>query len=120
METQHNMKVKRVKKYRLPLLAAILFCLAVRGNAFAGNKMYSLADTAIKSGYAPVNGLKLYYEIHGAGEPLILLHGGVGASEMFAPILPALSKNRQVIAVDLQAHGRTADIDRPLSYEAMA
>jgi pimeloyl-ACP methyl ester carboxylesterase len=76
--------------------------------------------TAVKSGYAPVNGLKLYYEIHGAGEPLILLHGGVGATEMFSDILPLLSRNRRVIGVDLQAHGRTADIDRPLSMEAMA
>jgi pimeloyl-ACP methyl ester carboxylesterase len=75
---------------------------------------------APKTGYAPVNGLKLYYEIHGAGQPLILLHGGVGATEMFAPILPSLSSNRQIIAVDLQAHGRTADIDRPLSLETMA
>ena len=76
--------------------------------------------TPAKGGYAPVNGLKLYYEIHGTGEPLILLHGGVGATDMFAEILPALSKARRVIAVDLQAHGRTADIDRPLSLEAMA
>ena len=76
--------------------------------------------TPVKTGYAPVNGLKLYYEIHGTGEPLILLHGGVGATDMFAEILPALSKARRVIAVDLQAHGRTADIDRPLSLEAMA
>ena len=75
---------------------------------------------AVKTGYAPVNGLKLYYEIHGAGPPTILLHGGVGATDMFAEILPALSKARRVIAVDLQAHGRTADIDRPLSLEAMA
>ena len=67
-----------------------------------------------------MNGLQLYYEIHGAGRPLILLHGGLGSSSMFADILPALSQNRQVIAVDLQAHGRTADIDRPLRYEAMA
>jgi pimeloyl-ACP methyl ester carboxylesterase len=75
---------------------------------------------ALKTGYAPVNGLKLYYEVHGAGQPLVLLHGGVGATEMFSPIMPALSKTRQVIAVDMQAHGRTADIDRPLSMEAMA
>ncbi|MGA9100171.1 MAG: alpha/beta fold hydrolase [Methanotrichaceae archaeon] len=52
--------------------------------------------------------------------PLILLHGGVGASEMFGPLLPALAGNRQVIAVHLQAHGRTADINRPLSFELMA
>jgi pimeloyl-ACP methyl ester carboxylesterase len=75
---------------------------------------------ALKTGYAPVNGLKLYYEIHGTGEPLILLHGGLGASDMFNEIMPALSNGRRVIAVDLQAHGRTADIDRPLSIEAMA
>jgi pimeloyl-ACP methyl ester carboxylesterase len=76
--------------------------------------------TAVKTGYAPVNGLKMYYEIHGVGEPLILLHGGLGSSEMFGEVLPLLSNTRQVIAVDLQAHGRTADIDRPLSFEAMA
>ena len=76
--------------------------------------------TAVKTGYAPVNGLKMYYEICGAGEPLVLLHGGVGSTENFSAILPSLSKTRQVIAVDLQAHGRTADIDRPLRYETMA
>src|SRR6266566_1559205 len=73
-----------------------------------------------KAGYASVNGLTLYYEIHGAGEPLILLHGGVGAIQMFGEVLPSLAQNRQVAAVDLQAHGRTADIDRPLSFELMA
>jgi pimeloyl-ACP methyl ester carboxylesterase len=70
--------------------------------------------------YADVNGIKLYYETHGTGKPLILLHGGLGAIEMFGPNLPALAKGRQVIAVDLQGHGRTADIDRPLSVELMA
>jgi pimeloyl-ACP methyl ester carboxylesterase len=62
----------------------------------------------------------MYYQIHGTGQPLILVHGGLGSSDMFAPIMPELSKGRQVIAVDLQAHGRTVDIDRPLSFEAMA
>lgn len=70
--------------------------------------------------YADVNGIKLYYEIRGAGRPLVLLHGGLGAIEMFGPNLPALAKGRQLIAVDLQGHGRTADIDRPLTLEAMA
>ena len=69
--------------------------------------------------YAKVNGLKIYYETQGKGNPLVLLHGGVGASEMFEPLLPRLAENRQVIAVHLQAHGRTADIDRPLSFESM-
>jgi pimeloyl-ACP methyl ester carboxylesterase len=59
--------------------------------------------------YADVNGIKLYYEIRGTGRPLILLHGGLGAIEMFGPNLPALAQGRQVIAVDLQGHGRTAD-----------
>jgi pimeloyl-ACP methyl ester carboxylesterase len=70
--------------------------------------------------YADVNGIKLYYESIGTGKPLILLHGGLGAIEMFGPNLPALANGRQVVAVDLQGHGRTADIDRPLSVELMA
>ncbi len=73
-----------------------------------------------KGNYASVNGLNLYYEIHGAGEPLILLHGGVGAIQMFGEVLPSLAQNRRVVAVDLQAHGRTADIDRELRFELMA
>lgn len=76
--------------------------------------------TPTKTGYASVNRIELYYEIYGEGQPLILLHGGVGAIEMFTPILPLLAEGRQVIGVDLQAHGRTADIDRALSSEAMA
>lgn len=73
-----------------------------------------------EGGYASVNDLEIYYEILGTGKPLILLHGGVGAIEMFGEVLPLLAEGRQVIAFDLQAHGRTADIDRPLSYELMA
>jgi pimeloyl-ACP methyl ester carboxylesterase len=70
--------------------------------------------------YASVNSLHLYYEVYGVGEPLILLHGGVGSIEMFGDVLASLAQNRQVVAVDLQAHGRTADIARPLSFELMA
>ena len=70
--------------------------------------------------YADVNGINLYYETHGSGRPMILLHGGLGSGEMFGPILPALSEHHQVIAVDLQGHGRTADIDRPLDLGLMA
>jgi pimeloyl-ACP methyl ester carboxylesterase len=79
-----------------------------------------MTTTVPQTGYAPVNGLDLYYEIHGSGRPLILLHGGFGATEMFEPLLPALTAKGRVIAVDLQGHGRTADIARPLSNEAMA
>jgi Predicted hydrolases or acyltransferases (alpha/beta hydrolase superfamily) len=70
--------------------------------------------------YADVNGINLYYETHGTGRPLILLHGGLGSGEMFGPILRALAEHHQVIAVDLQGHGRTADIDRPIDVRLMA
>ncbi|MDP9271612.1 MAG: alpha/beta hydrolase [Chloroflexota bacterium] len=70
--------------------------------------------------YADVNGINLYYEIHGTGRPLILLHGGLGSGEMFGPILPTLTERHQVIAPDLQGHGRTADIDRPIDIGLMA
>jgi pimeloyl-ACP methyl ester carboxylesterase len=77
-------------------------------------------NTDSKDNYTRVDGLRMYYEIHGTGEPLILLHGGVSAIEMFGEVLPLLAEGRRVIAVDLQAHGRTADIDRPLGFESMA
>jgi pimeloyl-ACP methyl ester carboxylesterase len=64
--------------------------------------------------YAVVNGRNLYYEKHGTGELLLLLHGGFGLTSMFSAVLPQLVAGRRVIAVDLQGHGRTADIDRPL------
>jgi pimeloyl-ACP methyl ester carboxylesterase len=70
--------------------------------------------------YADVNGLSLYYEDEGTGDPLVLLHGGLGSVEMFASLRPALSEGRRAIAVDFQCHGRTADIDRPLRPEHLA
>jgi pimeloyl-ACP methyl ester carboxylesterase len=84
--------------------------------------------TTVQTGYAPVNGLQMYYEIHGTGHgtnagipPLVLLHGAFSAiGTSFAAILPGLAETRQVIGFDLQGHGRTADIDRPLSTRQMA
>jgi len=73
----------------------------------------------VHTGYVPANGVSYYYEIYGRGAPLLLLHGGLGSIEMFGPILPTLAKGRQVIAVDLQGHGRTALGDRPISLPAM-
>ena len=70
--------------------------------------------------YAKVNGINLYYETHGIGRPLVLLHGGLGSGEMFGPVLPLLAERHQVVAVDLQGHGRTADIDRPIDVRLMA
>src|SRR5207253_5318517 len=69
--------------------------------------------------YALVNGLKLYYEIHGSGKPLVLLHGGFMTIGALGPMLPALAQTRQVIAVELEGHGHTADLDRPLRVEQM-
>jgi pimeloyl-ACP methyl ester carboxylesterase len=70
--------------------------------------------------YASVNGINLYYEIHGTGKPLIMLHGGFGTFDMFAALSPALIHNHQVIGVDLYGHGRTALTDRPINFEQMA
>ncbi|MDQ3938341.1 MAG: alpha/beta hydrolase, partial [Chloroflexota bacterium] len=78
------------------------------------------SQAAATGNYANVNGINLYYERHGSGRPMILLHGGLGSSEMFAPILPTLADHHEVIAVDLQGHGRTADIDRPIDVRLMA
>ena len=78
------------------------------------------SDTAGNGQYAEVNGINLYYETHGDGRPMILLHGGLGSGEMFGPILPALADHHRVILPDLQGHGRTADIDRPLDVRLMA
>jgi pimeloyl-ACP methyl ester carboxylesterase len=76
--------------------------------------------TAITGSHAKVNGIELYYETHGSGRPLILLHGGLGSGEMFGAVLPAFADHHQVVLVDLQGHGRTADIDRPLDIALMA
>lgn len=81
----------------------------------------SSSQAVERQGYAPVNGLRMYYEVHGSGPPLLLLHGG-GSSigTTFGAVLPMLAKHHRVIAVEQQGHGHTADIDRPLSFEQMA
>jgi pimeloyl-ACP methyl ester carboxylesterase len=70
--------------------------------------------------YAEVNGINLYYEIHGSGRPIVLIHGGLMSGETFGPVLPLLAERHQVIVPDLQGHGRTADIDRPIEMRLMA
>jgi pimeloyl-ACP methyl ester carboxylesterase len=81
-----------------------------------------MTTTPTETGYAPVNGLQMYYEIHGTGGvPLVLLHGGLsGIGTSFGTVLPLLAQHRRVVAVEFQAHGHTADIDRPLSFGNLA
>lgn len=117
---------KKMKKIRKPALTVFAMLLAVllfagrgtRGES-AGPEMAALTPTAGR--YASVNGLRMYYEIHGTGRPLVLLHGALCTIDgCFGKILPLLAKTRQVIAIEQQAHGHTADIDRPLTTEQMA
>jgi pimeloyl-ACP methyl ester carboxylesterase len=116
--TQSNkITMKRSNVPALVLLAIALLVAPCFTGVFAQTKAASF-----QKGYAPVNGLKMYYEIHGQGEPLVLLHGAYMTIE--GPIRDMAKyfagKNRQVIAVELQGHGRTADIDRPITTGGMA
>src|SRR5687768_7356865 len=73
------------------------------------------------TGYAPINGLKMYYEIHGSGEPVVLLHGAFMAiTDDWRVWIGELAKTRKVIAVEMQGHGRTADIKRDITYENLS
>jgi pimeloyl-ACP methyl ester carboxylesterase len=84
------------------------------------SKGAEMARDTRRTGYAPVNGLEMYYEIHGSGQPLVVLHGAFMTIELMGKLIPELARSRQVIAVELQGHGHTADIDRPLTYEWLA
>jgi pimeloyl-ACP methyl ester carboxylesterase len=104
---------------RLTAIAGIALSVAAGCGAHDGAGEVRAEEprrTDATGSYALVNGLRMYYEDRGAGEPLVLLHGAFGT----AMDLPALSKGRRVIAVELQGHGHTADVDRPLSVEQMA
>jgi pimeloyl-ACP methyl ester carboxylesterase len=76
--------------------------------------------TAVKTGYADVNGLHMYYEVHGAGEPVILLHGAYMSADQMKPVYDTLAKTRMVVVPEAQGHARTGDVDRPITYETMA
>jgi pimeloyl-ACP methyl ester carboxylesterase len=104
---------------------AILITLTLSGCNFSENKTMPSQNTDPNemksdstSGYALVNGLNMYYEIQGSGTPLVLIHGGGSTIQTtFGRVLDDFAKTHQVIAIEIQAHGHTADIDRPLTFE---
>lgn len=106
--------------FRRTFIAIIAAALTVAAPAIAQDNGVQQMPTPTKSGYAPVNGVEVYYAVYGQGDPLVLLHGGFGMIEMFGPILGKLAESHTVIGVDLQAHGRTLPFDRPMTFEAMA
>ncbi|MBX3028658.1 MAG: alpha/beta fold hydrolase [Chloroflexi bacterium] len=113
----------------IALLGAVVISLAPgvavaqEGSAGPGSPATPSVSSLVTpgSGTASVNGLEMYYEVHGTGEPLVLLHGAlVGIDLSWGQLMPMLAETRQVIAVEQQGHWRTPDIDRPLSYAQMA
>ena len=115
------------RRARALLAAAVTAAAALAGPATVHAQGESIAMTTtaaqqltpVRSGYVEASGVRYYYEVHGQGEPLLLLHGGLGNIQMFGPVLPALARGRQVIAVDLHGHGRTALGERPISLVDM-
>lgn len=99
-------------------------CSAMRNAAFLLMTLVTavvLAQQSPTTGYAPVNGLKMYYEIHGSGEPVVLLHGAfMTITNNWSGWIDELAKTRKVIAVELQGHGRTADVNRDMTSENLA
>jgi len=110
--------MKSISQSAFAVLALLIVSPWAAGDEPPAKPANTAADGAAKveGKFASVNGLKMYYEIHGTGQPLVQLHGAFG----WATVFPTLARNRQVIAVELQGHGRTGDIDRPLSVEQMA
>ena len=98
---------------RTATVLTLLLCAALPARAWSQQQPVT--------GYAPVNGLQMYYEIHGAGDPVVLLHGSfMTITNNWTGWIDELARTRKVIAVEMQGHGRTADIDRDFSYEALA
>lgn len=102
------------------IIAALTITYKKReGTSMAAAATATTTTTQARSGRAEINGISYYYEIHGTGEPLLLLHGGLGSIDMFGPLLPQLASSRQVIGVDLHGHGRTTLGERALSTTDM-
>jgi pimeloyl-ACP methyl ester carboxylesterase len=110
------------KRSFLTLIAAATIAIAAPITAIAQEATMQMPalPTPTESGYADVNGVKIWYQTYGEGDPLVLLHGGFGTVEMFGPNIEILAQRRKVIGIDLQAHGGTGPLGRPMSFEAMA
>jgi pimeloyl-ACP methyl ester carboxylesterase len=107
----------------MKIIAAFVIVFLMTGCNYSKTKSMSVKNdkqlsTDSITGYAPVNGIKMYYEVHGRGEPLVLIHGGGSTIQTsFGRILPLLSPHYKIIAMELQAHGHTSDRDAPESFE---
>lgn len=113
------MKNQPFKNFAIGTLLVFFLCVAT--HAFGQFKIANSSATLKSSGYAPVNGLKIYYEIHGEGNPLVVLHGSYMNIDMnWGYIMPGLAKNNKVIAIEMQGHGRTADRAGQILYESLA
>ncbi|TQF17248.1 alpha/beta hydrolase [Myxococcus llanfairpwllgwyngyllgogerychwyrndrobwllllantysiliogogogochensis] len=111
--------MKTMNRFTLAVMAILCSTLWVTG-CDSENPPPKAPENRTRGAYASVNGINLYYELHGTGRPVVMLHGGLSTIDTTEPFLSTLARSRQVIAVELQAHGRTADIDRPMKYELMA
>jgi pimeloyl-ACP methyl ester carboxylesterase len=100
--------------------ATIAFAASCSTIAQEANRKTGTLPTPTESGYADVNGVKIWYQTYGEGDPLVLIHGGFGTVEMFGPNIELLAQGRKVIGVDLQAHGGTGPLRRPMTFENMA
>ncbi len=109
-----------MKQITLYFIALLLLATGCRQKAVTSKQNQGMTTDSLKfkSGYADVNGIKMYYEIYGEGNPLVLVHGGGSTIQTsFAHVIPELAKHHQVIAMDLQAHGRSGDREAGVSFE---
>ncbi len=113
--------MKPDKSFRQKYFLLIVLSIVSVGVVNAQSENAIKSNTLKSSGYAPVNGLNIYYEVHGEGEPIVLLHGAYMTINLnWGQIIPELAKTKKIIALELQGHGRTSDKGRPFSYAALA